>query len=68
MKLIVNGKPAEVAPDASVADVVTALGHPTSGRGVAVALNGEVVARGAWGTTPVEERDRLEVLAAVQGG
>ena len=37
-------------------------------RGVAVALNGEVVRRDDWSATAVAEGDRVEVLAAVQGG
>jgi sulfur carrier protein len=38
------------------------------GRGVAVALSGEVVPRAAWASTPVREGSVLEVLTAVQGG
>jgi phage head maturation protease len=33
-----------------------------------VALDGEVVPRGEWGTTPLRERQKVEVLAAIQGG
>ena len=41
---------------------------PEGGRGVAVALDGEVVPRGEWATTEVREGQELEVLHAVQGG
>ena len=37
-------------------------------RGVAVAINGEVVPRGAWAGTHLAPDDRIEVLSAVQGG
>jgi len=36
--------------------------------GVAVAVNGEVVSRSAWESTPLSESDLVEVLTAVQGG
>jgi thiazole synthase len=37
-------------------------------RGVAVALDGEVVPRSDWKSTPLAEGRRVEVLAAIQGG
>jgi sulfur carrier protein len=64
--VLLNGVVTEVAPDATLADVLTAHGVP--GRGVAVALSGEVVPRAAWASTPVSEGSVLEVLTAVQGG
>jgi sulfur carrier protein len=45
-----------------------ALGHDSAGAGIAVAVNGEVVPRGAWPATALRERDRIEVLGAAQGG
>ena len=45
-----------------------ATGAPSDGRGVAVALDGEVVPRGDWSTTPFREGQEVEVLHAVQGG
>jgi sulfur carrier protein len=66
MKVIVNGEAHEVPAGATVASVVAGLSAAPSG--VAVALNDEVVRRGAWADTPIREADRLEVLTAVQGG
>jgi sulfur carrier protein len=68
MTVIVNGRPAEVATGETVAGLLAALGHPPGGPGIAVALNGEVVPRGAWATTSLDDHDRLEVLGASQGG
>jgi sulfur carrier protein len=68
MTVIVNGRPAEVAAGETVAGLLAALGHPPGGPGIAVALNGEVVPRGAWATTGLGDHDRLEVLGASQGG
>ena len=42
--------------------------HGRGAAGLAVALNGEVVARSAWPHTVLSENDRVEVLAARGGG
>jgi sulfur carrier protein len=62
-----NGEPRELREPATVEVAVRAAGAP-DGRGVAVALDGEVVPRGQWATTEVREGQQVEVLRAVQGG
>jgi sulfur carrier protein len=47
---------------------VTATGAPSEGRGVAVALDGEVVPRRLWDEVALREGQRVEVVQAVQGG
>ena len=66
MQLTVNGEPAELADTATVADLVAA--RVPDPRRVAVARNGAVVARSAWGATPLAAGDAVEVLTAVAGG
>ena len=68
MEVIVNGRPREVPSEATVGDVMEMLGHGAGAKGVAVAVNGEVVTKTQWGATSVNEHDRVEVLGAVQGG
>ncbi len=63
----VNGREREL-DGATVADLVGELGVPAGGRGVAVALDGEVIPRGAWERTPVPDGAAVEVVTAVQGG
>ncbi|MBQ1021210.1 sulfur carrier protein ThiS [Micromonospora sp. D93] len=66
MELTVNGTGRSVAAGASVADLVRDLvPHP---RGVAVAVNGEVVPRAGWPGRVLRDGDRVEVLTAAQGG
>jgi len=43
-------------------------GQGADARGLAVALDGEVVPRGEWEGTPLREGQSVEVLAAIQGG
>ena len=69
MKLIVNGTPADVPDGTTVARVVTDLtGTDRGGRGVAVAVNDDVVVRSAWSSTVLTDGDTVEILTAVQGG
>ena len=63
----VNGEPRELGEAATIETAVRAIGAP-DGRGVAVALDGEVVPRGEWSSTTVREGQQVEVLRAVQGG
>jgi sulfur carrier protein len=62
----VNGESAEVATDATVADLVQRL--VASSKGVAVAVNGDIVPRSAWEETNVNGGDRVEILSAARGG
>lgn len=66
--ITVNGKPLDLPAGTPVAAVVSELVGSPDARGVAVAVNGEVVPRTAWTTTVVGAGDRVEVLTATQGG
>jgi sulfur carrier protein len=66
--ITVNGEPVELPDGATVAEVVAKLVDGHQGRGVAVAVNGEVVPRRSWDSTAVAAGDRVEVLTATQGG
>jgi sulfur carrier protein len=64
--ILVNGEPTEVEPGTTLAELLGALGAPA--RGVAVAVDAEVVPRGEWDAFAVADGARVEVLTAVQGG
>lgn len=68
MNVLVNGNATEVEPDATVAAVLQRVGYQTTGAGIAVAVNGEVVPRQSWESTRLGDRDAVEVLGARQGG
>ena len=64
--ITVNGEPRPLAPGATVASLV-ATWCP-SPRGVAVAVNGEVVPRSTWDATPIAMGDTVEIVTAAAGG
>jgi sulfur carrier protein len=68
MKVVLNGSAAELAPGATVREAIEALDLPADGRGVAVAVDEEVVPRTEWETTELRDGARVEVLRAIQGG
>ena len=63
--IVLNGKPAE-GGGTTVAELLARLDLPH--RGVAVAVDAEVIPRGEWGTHVVADGARVEVVTAVQGG
>jgi sulfur carrier protein len=65
-KLHVNGSEWESAAEASLADLVAVWCH--SSKGVAVAINGEVVPRSTWEHTVMRSGDRVEIVTAAAGG
>jgi sulfur carrier protein len=68
VKVLLNGATAELAAGATVQAAVESLDLPASGRGVAVAVDAEVVPRTQWDTHELTEGARVEVLRAIQGG
>jgi sulfur carrier protein len=63
-----NGDRVELDEEASVADAVAATGADSGRRGVAVAVDGEVVPRSGWEGTRLRGGQKVEVVEAIQGG
>ncbi len=66
LRLIVNGKQREVEAPITIAGFLASLGY--DGRYVAVARNGDVLDRAAFGQVALEDGDRLEIVRPVGGG
>lgn len=67
MKLLVNGKEKELDPAVkTVAELLARLEGNFAHS--AVALNGSFVPRGEYGSTPVKERDDVEIVVPFPGG
>jgi sulfur carrier protein len=65
--ITLNGERRVLDETATIETAVRALGTEDA-RGLAVALDGEVIPRGEWATTEVRDGQQVEVLHAVQGG
>jgi sulfur carrier protein len=63
-----NGEWRDVADGTTIADAVSLLGVPLDARGVAVAVDREVVRRADWPATALGPGARVEILTAIQGG
>ena len=68
MRGLLNGETADLAEGATVQAAVDSLELPASGRGLAVAVDAEVVPRTEWNQHELQEGARVEVLRAIQGG
>ena len=68
MNATVNGEPRELPAGATVASVLELLDVSAEARGVAVAVDGEVVSRSRWDVTELHDGVAIEVVAAIGGG
>lgn len=66
MKMTVNGVSSDIAEGTTVAELVDARAQQQ--RWVAVAVDGDVVHRGAWTSTLLHDGDSVEILFPVAGG
>ena len=65
--IVLNGEPRE-RDGATIVELLAGLGVENRARGVAVAVNGEIVPRTEWQRVRVDDGDRVEALSAMQGG
>jgi sulfur carrier protein len=66
--ILVNGEPRDVPAGETVAGLLGRLELDPGRRGVAVAVDGEVVPRAKWDRRTIADGARVEVLSAMQGG
>ncbi len=66
MEITVNGNTKVCAAPLPVSELLRQMA--LAGKKVAVERNGEIVPRGAHGSTLLADGDRLEIVAAVGGG
>ncbi len=63
-----NGRQSDVRGGETVAAALARLNLALDARGVAVAVDGEVVPRAQWESFALADDARVEVLTAMQGG
>ena len=66
INIVVNGETKTVAPATDVASALAGWGYECSR--IALAVNGEFVARSDYATRRLQAGDDVEVVAPVQGG
>ena len=66
MRVYVNGEAREVQGSPALAELITELNLPAAR--IAVEVNREVVRRGEWGNTMLQDEDRIEIVHFVGGG
>jgi sulfur carrier protein len=67
LAIFMNDRPHELEGPATLMALLGGLGLADR-RGVAAAVNGEVVPRASWETRMLREKDRVIVIRATQGG
>jgi sulfur carrier protein len=68
MTIRLNGTERDLPDGTTVADALALLDVGPSARGVAVAVDREVVPRGRWSETVLRDGDDVEIVMAIQGG
>jgi sulfur carrier protein len=68
MIIHVNGQMREVTPPVRLHEILDLPDGATTPRGIAVAVNGQVIPRSQHATTELMEGARVEIVTAVQGG
>ncbi len=66
MRVEVNGDSRELATGTTVGDLIEA--EAGSLRGAAAVVDGEIVPRSSWPSTPLADGQVVELIRAVQGG
>ena len=66
VKILINGEEKDLPGSISVSDLLNRFELPS--QRVAIELNKNVIRKGDWSETPVNDGDRIEVVHFVGGG
>jgi sulfur carrier protein len=66
MKVFVNGEEKDLSDATSLSELITKMDLPVAR--IAIELNREVVRRSDWGSTMLNDGDRIEIVHFVGGG
>lgn len=64
----VNGEQRSLSGNLYVSNVLEEMGIKLERKGVAVAVNGELVTRTEWASVLIASGDEIEIVRAIQGG
>lgn len=66
--IVLNGEERPMPAERTIVGLLLELEIKPEQQGIAVAVNSEVVSRGAWGSACLQDGDHVELVRAVQGG
>jgi sulfur carrier protein len=66
MEIELNGEPHQLAPGATLQDLIEALA--LTQQSLALAVNRSVVPRQQWGQRSLQAQDKVEIVRAIGGG
>ncbi len=67
MTIYINNKLQQLPGQPSIHDVLASL-DITAQKGIAIAINNNVIPRGEWATHALKEEDKVILIKATQGG
>ncbi len=68
MTILVNGNAHDIEEEQTLEDLLARLEISKEMKGIAVALNSDVIPKKMWADVKVQSSDRIEIIRAVQGG
>jgi thiamine biosynthesis protein ThiS len=66
MRILINGQEQTLGPVSTVSHLLTQLGYEPNS--VAVAIDGQFIARHRYPSFPVQENQAFDIVAPMQGG
>ncbi|MCD6012913.1 MAG: thiamine biosynthesis protein ThiS [Flavipsychrobacter sp.] len=67
MNIYINSKPQELSSDSKITDALALL-NITAQKGIAIAINNNVIPKSEWDTYILQEEDKVMLIRAAQGG
>lgn len=67
MHVLINNETTSVSATATIEQMLEAIDLPAA-RGIAVAINQEVVPKPDWSSRRLQENDNITIIRATQGG
>jgi len=68
MTILVNGNTHDIEEERTLEELLLEFEISKEMKGIAVALNDDVIPKKMWSDTKVQSSDRIEIIRAVQGG
>ena len=66
MRVTINGQPMTIDNNMNINDLLSSQGY--DGKLVALAINGDFVAKSLYGERIISDQDDIEIVAPMQGG